>query len=339
MAPASGGLSDLSIVLPFYNAEPFLKSRISSFGELVERGAQLVFVDDASDDGGHTVLEAAFSAEASMRVLRLEQNAGAGAARNAGFLQVERGYTLFLDIDDEIDIDALALALSDARAVGCEVQIAQYRVDEGQGQAPVPPFRRDAEIFAEAARRFSGACFDIRAFPALVRLTNYPWNKIVQTGFARAIDLRFGETRVQNDVLAHWAVLLKAQRISVVDHAYTVHRNASSAGRLSGDFGAGRLEMFDALAQVEAEVLCDPALRSVVMTDYLAFKLRLIRWARRQMGPEQLAAFERRAAASLRGLPLGEFGRFLWAEPGLALRNAGALLQRPERGRSAPTRT
>lgn len=90
-----------TIVIPVYNRAQMLKECLDPFLHPECRGLQLIVVDDGSTDGSAEVAEqlAAESQGAVIRVVR-QENAGPGAARNAGAALVSTEWIAFLDSDD-----------------------------------------------------------------------------------------------------------------------------------------------------------------------------------------------------------------------------------------------
>ena len=328
MGRPSKSLANLAVVCPVFNAASFIPERLPIFRELVAAGAQLVFIDDCSTDGGFDILAAELGGAENVGLIRQRKNGGAGVARNAGFKSVDRPYTLFFDIDDRIDIKVLVRAVDLAKEAKADVQISSYFVEDDKGKRQCSPIAEDAGILKKAREKFHDGSFDIRAFPKVLRLTNYPWNKIIDTEFAREIDFRFGSTRVQNDVLAHWTVLLAARRITLFPEVYMTHLVSRDLNQITNDFGPNRLEMFDALEQVDTELLNDPAARSIGLNEFMVFKSKLIGWARARMKPQFVDAFEDRAVQHIRETRVSDLVLLLGEEPGLAAQYSRVFLKR-----------
>jgi glycosyltransferase involved in cell wall biosynthesis len=87
----------ITVVIPLYNRRETICETVASVsGQQAASAAATIVVDDASTDG---------SAEAAARcpdceVVRLESNAGAAVARNAGLARVTTPWVCFLDSDD-----------------------------------------------------------------------------------------------------------------------------------------------------------------------------------------------------------------------------------------------
>lgn len=87
---------DLSVVMPLYNAEPYVGIAIESVLNNAEGLLELIVVDDGSTDDGAAV---ARGFEGSVRVIE-QENAGPSAARNRA-IDAARGELIgFLDADD-----------------------------------------------------------------------------------------------------------------------------------------------------------------------------------------------------------------------------------------------
>ena len=92
----------ISIIVPVYNAKPYLKRCVESLLAQTARNLQIIFVDDGSTDDGLSVL-------ASVRDARVEvykqNHAGQSAARNMGLMHAKGEFIAFVDADDALAPD------------------------------------------------------------------------------------------------------------------------------------------------------------------------------------------------------------------------------------------
>ncbi len=88
----------ISIIVPVYNAEKFIRETIQSVLDQTYTDFELLLVDDCSRDKSAEVIES--FEDARVILLRQEQNAGAYAARNRGLKEAKGRYIAFLDSDD-----------------------------------------------------------------------------------------------------------------------------------------------------------------------------------------------------------------------------------------------
>ncbi len=89
----------VSVIIPVYNAESTLRACIESVLVQDYPRYEIIAIDDCSKDGSKTILE---SFGKKIRVLALEKNQGAAAARNAGFQQAKGDIILLLDSDAKV---------------------------------------------------------------------------------------------------------------------------------------------------------------------------------------------------------------------------------------------
>lgn len=112
----------LSIIVPAYNAAPYLGRALDGLGAV--RGVEVIVVDDGSTDRTRAVAEGwAARSRGSIRVLH-QDNRGHGGAINTGLAAARGDYLKVLDADDWLDISslrALIAHLHGLRAAGADV--------------------------------------------------------------------------------------------------------------------------------------------------------------------------------------------------------------------------
>ena len=89
-------MPSVSVVIPVYNGERFLKESLESVFAQTFQDYEIVCVDDGSTDGSRVLLK-----QYGARVKMIQQaNAGQSAARNTGVQQATGAFVAFLDQDD-----------------------------------------------------------------------------------------------------------------------------------------------------------------------------------------------------------------------------------------------
>jgi teichuronic acid biosynthesis glycosyltransferase TuaG len=88
----------VSVVVPCYRARETVVRAVASVAGQTAQPLEVLLVDDGSTDGTAQVLESLRAG--SIRVIRLEPNAGPASARNAGWDAAKGDYVAFLDADD-----------------------------------------------------------------------------------------------------------------------------------------------------------------------------------------------------------------------------------------------
>lgn len=92
----------ISVIIPVYNAEKYIKETVESVLRQREKDWELLLVDDCSADGTWRLLEelAAAYPDRRIRIFRQETNQGAAKARNRGLEEAQGRYIAYLDADD-----------------------------------------------------------------------------------------------------------------------------------------------------------------------------------------------------------------------------------------------
>jgi glycosyltransferase involved in cell wall biosynthesis len=86
-----------SIIVTFHNQRQFIKDALDSALSQQKAEFEVIVVDDASVDGSQETLKQYGDA---IRLLCLQENVGASAARNRGAAAATGEYLVFLDGDD-----------------------------------------------------------------------------------------------------------------------------------------------------------------------------------------------------------------------------------------------
>lgn len=125
----------VSIVIPAYNAAPWLGMTVSSiFGQTMAHW-ELVIVNDGSTDATPTIADQLAGMEHRIKVLH-QVNGGLCQARNAGYrlTDARSPYIIFLDADDLWENDALELLITELEAhPNCHASYGLARYIDFQG--------------------------------------------------------------------------------------------------------------------------------------------------------------------------------------------------------------
>ena len=99
----------ISVVIPAYNYAKTLPRAVNSVLVQLDEQAELLVIDDGSTDATPQVIEA-LQAEHAGRFKAIRQpNGGLSSVRNLGIKEARGQYLIFLDADDEMAPDALAV--------------------------------------------------------------------------------------------------------------------------------------------------------------------------------------------------------------------------------------
>lgn len=155
-------MTAISVVLPLYNAEPYIGAAIRSILDQTHRDFELIVVDDGSSDGSSAVVDAI--TDSRLRVIR-QANTGLVGALNRGMQEARHEYVARMDHDDVCHPERLALQ---ARALDLAPEVALvascYAVlDEGRvariEHVPSGPGQLAGQLFFRNMVPHGGAMF------------------------------------------------------------------------------------------------------------------------------------------------------------------------------------
>lgn len=103
-------MCEVSVIIPVYNAEPFLRKCIESVQAQSVPVSEILLVNDGSTDGSLDICNAYASQDSRIRVID-KPNGGVSEARNVGIDATSGKYLMFLDADDWLDPTAVESCL------------------------------------------------------------------------------------------------------------------------------------------------------------------------------------------------------------------------------------
>lgn len=128
----------ISIIIPVYNAAPYLAACVGSVLAQEDENWELILVDDGSTDGSGLLCDRMAAGHDRIRVIH-QKNAGLSAARNAGLDEAQGEYILFMDSDDAWEKGMLKALREKAQASGADMVLFPLAyVDEAGRPLPAP---------------------------------------------------------------------------------------------------------------------------------------------------------------------------------------------------------
>ena len=102
----------ISIVVPAYNKEPYIKQCMDSLVNQTFKNIEIIVVDDASTDNTLQILRDYEKKDSRVKIIAKEHNCGRHVARKTGVQETIGDYVLFVDADDEIELKACEVLYS-----------------------------------------------------------------------------------------------------------------------------------------------------------------------------------------------------------------------------------
>lgn len=215
----------VSVVIPVYNAAPYLRRCIGSVLEQTLQNIEIICVDDGSTDESPHILGEYASTDVRFRVVT-QKNAGPGAARNAGMAAAGGKYLIFLDSDDWFEETFLEKMALRAEETGAEAVICKaVEFDTVTGKDLPSEWMMKTEYLPDLV--FSPESIADHLFQFTYGM---PWDKMFLREWLAATGLKFPPLKNSEDLAFVYPALLEAGRIAVLPDAMIHHRvNRSSS--------------------------------------------------------------------------------------------------------------
>ena len=217
----------VSVMIPVYNAEKYLRPCLDSVLRQSEGRFEVLCCNDGSTDGSLKILKEYVGRDARVKVFT-QKNSGSSVARNACLDRAVGKYLYFVDNDDMIDKDALRDLCAAAESDKLDVV---YTNPTWIAESPEmkDPYANVKDPVPAALSVTTGA----KIFVAAVANTNYyaaPWRRFIRRAFAESIGLRFNpEASPNEDNLFSFLVDVNAKRARFVKKRCYIHRSHSGS--------------------------------------------------------------------------------------------------------------
>lgn len=212
----------VSIVIPVYNAAPYLHQCLDSVTGQTWKNLDIVCVNDGSVDESLNILNEYAERDSRIRVFTKDnEGKGAASARNMGLENAMGDYIQFLDSDDFFEPDMIEALVSKAIATGAEVVICRGQTfnDELQrvtGVLPHPDLQYAPDVPA----------FNWKEVPDYICeiADNYAWNKLFKRQLLTDNDLRFTPIPISDDQDISMIAPIVAEKVAVVNRTLINYR-------------------------------------------------------------------------------------------------------------------
>ena len=218
MSDQEKNLPKVSIIIPVYNVEPYISACLHSVMNQTYTGElECIIVDDQGTDSSMAVAERevnAYNGKVCFKIIHREKNGGLSAARNTGIRQATGDYLYFLDSDDEITPDCIALLAEKAASLQPDFVIGGYRVTGTNKKYPSLNLPDGTFLQGE----------DIIKTYSQSKWYMMAWGKLVNRKFLTDKDLYFKEGLLHEDELWSFQLACLAQSMAVVNKETYVYK-------------------------------------------------------------------------------------------------------------------
>ena len=129
-----GNTPFISVIMPVYNSEEYLDTSIQSVLNQSFRDLELILVNDCSRDKSKTICQKYAEDDERVKFIDLQENIGAGKARNKGLECAVGKYVAFWDADDRFHPKALEELYHKSEQVQADICVCEVCEFRGDGK-------------------------------------------------------------------------------------------------------------------------------------------------------------------------------------------------------------
>lgn len=231
----------VSIVVPIYNVESYLRECLDSLLAQTYPYIEILLIDDGSTDGSSSICDE-YSLKYSQVKVFHKENGGVSSARNLGIENAEGDYIVFVDSDDKIHKEMIDIYMKTAS----KNEVLVCKVSEG--------FSLFQDSIPEERNKFENFCLDDFMKFFLEDCVNSPCNKLYRKSILYKYKLRFPEDMsLGEDLLFNLKYFTYAPKFYKVFsyplYYYRVDRTESLSSIFRMDLFELQLRMFHELEQ------------------------------------------------------------------------------------------
>ncbi len=213
-------MTDISIIVPIYNAEKYLSKCINSLINQTKKEIEIILINDGSTDRSEEIIN-------NYRDERIKyfknENQGIGKTRNFGIEKATGKYLMFVDSDDYLKEDACEILFKKAEKEKLDLVICNYyKVDEETDKKEIIEIKEFKNTKLKDNKEL------------LLNVNLAPWNKLYKRDLIKKNKIKFVENLKYEDAPFVVETMDKAKRIGQVTEAlnyYVIHKNSETTIR------------------------------------------------------------------------------------------------------------
>jgi glycosyltransferase involved in cell wall biosynthesis len=200
----------ISIIVPVYKVEPYLRRCIDSILAQTFTDFECILINDGSPDNCPVICDEYAKKDGRVVVIH-QENKGVSAARNAGLDKAKGEWIGFVDSDDWCDEGMFQFLYENAIKYDADISIGGFRTVSSDGNAKNIKHKKSIHIL-------NGNEAIIKMF-APSAFGGYSWNKFIKSSLLN--HLRYDESKkYMEDVLLFYTLFKYVKRIIYVDIPY-----------------------------------------------------------------------------------------------------------------------
>lgn len=206
---------EISIIIPVYNVEKYLKQCLDSILMQTFKNFQIICIDDESTDNSLKILQS-YKEKDDRFVIIQQPHSGAFEARNKGIKFAEGKYIQFLDSDDYFEPNLLEEMFNRAEKFNADLVVCSYKKIDDKNNI-VESNNPNSAINIDKVPLEKPFCRNDFKDEIFSLLTPVPWNKLYKKDLIIKNNITFPKLLIYEDIAFVHSAVACANKIIVFD--------------------------------------------------------------------------------------------------------------------------
>lgn len=216
-------MEKISIIIPVYNVEDFVKRCIESILNQTYQNFELILINDGSTDNSLNIINE-YKNNKKVKIYT-QKNHGAAYTRNFGLKKSTGRYVTFIDSDDYVENDYLYNYIS-AFQKDTDIVLGGYTKIDSKGENSFSPKLCEWDVF-----RFSATC-----------------GKMYLREFLIKNNIEYGNTEFLEDVIFNLSCLFNKANYTYID--YTGYNYVYNSNSISNNHGRKKEQIINIFSTI-----------------------------------------------------------------------------------------
>lgn len=209
---------DISIIVPIYNAENFIRRCIDSLINQTKKEIEIILINDGSTDNSEKIIKT--YKDDRIKYFK-NKNQGIGKTRNFGIAKSTGKYIMFVDSDDYLELDACEKLYNKIKEDNSDLVVCDFYRVENENKEEVIINDFNSTSLSENKN-------------LLLDINLAPWNKLYSSNLIKKNNIKFTEDLKYEDALFVVDSIRFSKRISKLNEClnnYVIHGNSETTVR------------------------------------------------------------------------------------------------------------
>lgn len=230
----------VSIITPVFNSQKYISDTIESVVSQTHTNWEHILVDDCSSDASESIIKSYQAKDPRIKYHRLENNSGAGIARNKAIALAKGRYIAFLDSDDLWHPEKLEKQLSFMEKNGYHFTFTDYDVIDEKGQKLSKIVKAKSFLTYKKALYknpigcltviYDAGFFEKQFMPSIRKRQDYAlWLKLLKKTNGYGLDECLASYRTGNDSIS-------ANKLDLLKYEWKIYREVEGLSWFKSSF-------------------------------------------------------------------------------------------------------